>query len=71
MSAASYFWSSNLNAFMFKQGPMTPALIDVKILTGLDIDSEINPFNLLVHSSHKLKTKKIGGWSGYISEHME
>lgn len=71
MSAASYFWSSTLNAFMFKQGPMTPTLIDIKVLTGLDIDSEINPFSLLINSSHKLKTKKIGGWSGYISEHME
>nr|BAX24987.1 aminotransferase-like [Oryza minuta] len=71
MLAATYFWSSTLNAFLFRQGPMTPTLIDIKMLTGLDILSEINPFNLLINSSHKLKTKKIGGWSGYISEHME
>lgn len=71
ISAATYFWSSTLNAFMFKQGPMTPTLIDVKMLTGLDILTEINPFNLLINSSHKLKTKKIGGWSRYIAEHME
>nr|CBG76433.1 OO_Ba0013J05-OO_Ba0033A15.20 [Oryza officinalis] len=71
MSAATYFWSSTLNAFLFRQGPMTPTLIDIKMLTGLDIHSEINPFNLLINSSHKLKTKKIGGWSGYVAEHME
>nr|BAX24980.1 aminotransferase-like [Oryza minuta] len=64
MSAATYFWSSTLNTFLFRQGPMTPTLIDVKLLTGLDIQSEINPFSLLTNSSHKLKTKKIGGWSG-------
>lgn len=50
---------------------MTPTPLDVKILTGLDISSEINAFNLLSNSSHKLKTKKIGGWSGYITEHTE
>lgn len=71
LSAATYFWSSTLNAFLFRQSPMTPTLVDIKMLTGLDIHSEINPFNLLINSTHKLNTKKIGGWSGYVSEHME
>lgn len=59
MSAATYFWSSTLNAFLFKQGPMTPTLIDIKMLTGLDIQSEINPFSLLANSSHKLKPRRL------------
>jgi hypothetical protein len=35
--SASYFWSDALNAFLFGHGPMTPTLIDVLMLTGLNI----------------------------------
>jgi len=35
--SASYFWSDALNAFMFNHGPMTPTLMDVVMLTSLNI----------------------------------
>nr|AAX95606.1 Hypothetical protein-related [Oryza sativa Japonica Group]ABF97132.1 hypothetical protein LOC_Os03g36580 [Oryza sativa Japonica Group] len=34
MAAASYFWSNTINAFLFNQGPMTPTLIDITMITG-------------------------------------
>jgi hypothetical protein len=70
--AASYFWSDALNAFLFGHGPMAPTLADVLVLTGLDISS---PDTLFSHRndklSHQLKTKHIGRWSGYFTEHKK
>jgi hypothetical protein len=47
-------------------------LAGVLVLTGLDIFS---PDTLFSHRndklSHQLKTKGIGGWSGYIAEHKK
>ena len=45
--SASYFWSDALNAFMFNHGPMTPILMDVVMLTGLNIHAADRPFRLL------------------------
>lgn len=45
MSAVAYFWSDTLSCFLFQQGPMTPTLLDVKMLTGLDITSSMSPFS--------------------------
>lgn len=72
LSAASYFWSDALNAFLFRQGPMTPTLLDVKLLTGLDILSSVNHFDLDIKCSYQLNTKKRNnGWSGFIVDHMK
>jgi len=35
--AASYFWSDTLNAFLFGHSPASPTLVDVLMLTGLEI----------------------------------
>lgn len=67
LSLAAYFWSNTLNAFLFGQGPMTPTLLDVKMFTDLDIASSANPFSLKIKCEHKLSTKNVGGWSGYIA----
>nr|CAE04029.1 OSJNBb0068N06.5 [Oryza sativa Japonica Group] len=50
MAAATYFWSNTINAFLFNQGPMTPTLIDITMITGLDVTSLPNPtwLNLMV-----------------------
>jgi hypothetical protein len=37
--ATSYLWSDALNAFLFGHGPMAPTLVDVLLLTCLDISS--------------------------------
>ena len=59
--SASYFWSDAINAFMFNYGPMTPTLIDVVMLTGLNIHAPDRPFHLLEKASFKIETKSIGG----------
>lgn len=66
LSATTYFWSNTINAIIFGHGPMTPTLLDIKMLTGLDITSLANPISLKTKSEYKIKTKAGGGWSGYI-----
>jgi hypothetical protein len=69
---ASYFWSDALNAFLFGHGLMAPTLADVLVLTGLDISSlDILFGHRYDKLSHQLKTKSIGRWSGYITEHKK
>ena len=41
--SASYFWSDALNAFLFGHGPMTPTLLDILMLTGLNIYALTDP----------------------------
>ena len=68
---ASHFWSDAINAFMFNHGPMKPTLIDVVMLTGLNIYAADRPFHLLEKASFKIETKSIGGWKGYIGKNMK
>ena len=68
---ASYFWSDAVNAFMFNHGPMTPTLMDVVMLIGLNINAPDRPFRLLEKSSFKIETKSNGGWKGYIGKNMK
>lgn len=70
MSAASYFWSNAMNGFLFKQGPMTPTLLDITMITGLDITSSVNPVGLNTKNKFDFKTRSIGGWSGFVSSNM-
>jgi hypothetical protein len=67
--AASNFWSDALNSFLFGNGPMTPTLLDVHMFTGLDISESNTPFKTVAKSSHRLATKEVKGWKGYITEH--
>ena len=55
--SASFFWSNALNAFMFGHGPMTPTLLDVMILTGLNINASDMSFGLLEKASFKIEKK--------------
>nr|AAM01157.2 Hypothetical protein [Oryza sativa Japonica Group]ABB46915.1 retrotransposon protein, putative, Ty3-gypsy subclass [Oryza sativa Japonica Group] len=70
MASASYFWSNTINAFLFNQGPMTPTLIDISMITGLDVTSSANPMSLNTKNKYDFKTKSIGGWSGYVAAYM-
>nr|AAM22018.1 Unknown protein [Oryza sativa Japonica Group]AAP52694.1 hypothetical protein LOC_Os10g13470 [Oryza sativa Japonica Group] len=70
MASASYFWSNTLNAFMFNQGPMTPTLLDVIMITGLDVTSSANPMNLNSKNQFDFMTKSIGGSFGYVDSYM-
>lgn len=68
LSAAAYFWSNTLNCFLFWQGPMTPSLLHVKMLTSLNVTTSINPFKLDV----KCKTDpcRLERIHSRISRHM-
>nr|BAD45721.1 aminotransferase-like [Oryza sativa Japonica Group] len=70
MTAATYFWSNTINAFMFNQGPMTPTLIDITMITGLDVTSSANPMSMNTKNQFDFRTKSIGGWSGYVAAYM-
>jgi hypothetical protein len=39
LKSTGYFWSDALNCFLFGHSPMTPTLMDVVMITGLDIAS--------------------------------
>jgi len=69
--SASFFWSDAINAFMFGRGPKKPTLLDVMMLTGLNIHARDRPFLLLEKTTFKIETKSIGGWKGYISKNMK
>ena len=71
LASASYFWSDAINAFLFGHGPMTPTLLDVMMLTGLNITTPYRSFDFLNKASFKIKTRTIGGWSGYVTENMK
>nr|AAT01351.1 hypothetical protein [Oryza sativa Japonica Group] len=70
MAAATYFWSSTINAFLFNHGPMTPTLINTTMITGLDVTSSANPMSMNTKNQFDFKTKSIGGWSGYVAAYM-
>jgi hypothetical protein len=59
--SASYFWSDTLNAFLFGHRLMKPTLLDVMILTGLNISASDRSNDLLSKTDHRLDTKNIGG----------
>lgn len=69
--AACYFWSDALDAFLFGNGPMTPTLVDILMLTGLDISAFDRSFDTVTKTSHRLRTKEVKGWKGYILEQLE
>nr|AAK92595.1 Hypothetical protein [Oryza sativa Japonica Group]AAP52256.1 hypothetical protein LOC_Os10g08080 [Oryza sativa Japonica Group] len=70
MVAATYFLSNTINAFLFNQEPMTPSLIDITMITGLDVTSSANPMSMNAKNQFDFKTKSIGGWSGYVAAYM-
>jgi hypothetical protein len=70
MASASYFWYNILNAFLFNQGPMTPTLLDITMITGLDVTSSANPMILNTKNQLDFRTKSIGSWSAYVATYM-
>ena len=71
MIAASYFWLDTLNAFVFGHGPASPTLADVLMLTGLDISTIDDGGIFNRKPEHKVETRNIGGWSGYIQKYRQ
>jgi hypothetical protein len=69
--AASYFWLDTLSAFVFGNGPASPTLADVLMLTSLDISTADNSHLFDNKPSSNVETRSIGGWSGYIQKYRK
>ena len=67
----SYFLSNALNAFIIGHGPMTPTLLDVLMLTGLNISAPDRSYDLLSKPNFKFYTRNIGGCKGYIEKYSK
>ena len=71
LTSVSFFWSDAINAFLFGHGSMTPTLLDVLMLTGLNISAPDRFFEFLDKASFKMETKSISGWKRYINKNMK
>jgi len=71
LRSIGYFWSDSLNCFIFGAGPMTPTLMDVVMILGLDVRSPCpSPFSLAECSFKNIVDKNnIRNWSQYIHQH--
>ena len=67
-----YFWSDALNCLMFGYGPMTPTLLDVVMITGLDISSPSPSAFAISASPYVLSSKgSVTNWSAYMGQHSK
>ena len=69
IAAASLFWSSNFNAFLFPCGPIGPTLLDVTMLTSFKpIGAQSSHLNF--ESTYKFENKSGTGWAKFMKAHM-
>jgi hypothetical protein len=67
-----YFWSNALNYFLFGHSPMTPTLMDVVMIIGLDIASPSPSANNLPEVPFRLSSKsKCTNWGAYLNQHVK
>jgi hypothetical protein len=67
-----YFWSDALNYFLFGHSPMTPTLMDVVMITGLDIASpHPSAYNLLDVPFRLSSKSECTNWGAYLSQHVK
>ena len=72
LKTIGYFWSDALNCFMFGHGPMTPTLLDVVMITGLDVTSPSPSAFMLPRVPFKLSSKtECTNWGAYLRRHMK
>jgi hypothetical protein len=72
LKTIDYFWSDALNCFLFGHSPMTPTLMDVVMITGLDIASP-NPsaYNLPEVPFRLSYKSECTNWGAYLSQHVK
>ena len=56
---------------MFGHGPTFPTLVDVLMVTGLDISTADDDGIFNWKPEHMVDTRNIGGWSGYIQRYRQ
>src|SRR6185295_8998931 len=72
LKTIGYFCSDALNCFLFGHSPMTPTLLDVTMITGLDIESPNPAAHRMAEVPFKLLSKAdCTNWSTYMNQHMK
>jgi hypothetical protein len=72
LKTIDYFWSDALNYFLFGHSLMTPTLMDVVMITGLDIASPSPSAYNLSEVPFRLSSKsECTNWGAYWSEHVK
>jgi hypothetical protein len=72
MKTIGYFWSDALNYFLFGHSPMTPTLMDVVMITGLDIALASPSVYNLPEVPFRLSSKSgCTNWGAYLSQHVK
>jgi hypothetical protein len=72
LKTIGYFWSDALNCFLFGHSPMTPTLMDVVMITGLDIAS-LSPSTYSLHEvPSRLSSKSdCTNWGTYLNKQIK
>jgi hypothetical protein len=72
LKTIGYFWSDALNCYSFGHSLMTPTLMDVVMITGLDIASSSPSAYILLEVPFRLPSKsKCANWGAYLNQHVE
>jgi hypothetical protein len=72
LKTIGYFWSDALNCFLFGHSPMTPTLMDVVMIIGLDIASLSPSAYSLPEVPFRLSSKlECTNWGAYLNQHVK
>jgi hypothetical protein len=72
LKTIGYFWYDALNCFLFGHGPMTPTLLDVVLITNLNISSPSPSTFRLPKVPFKLSPKtECTNWGPYLNQHIK
>jgi hypothetical protein len=72
LKTISYFWSDDLNCFLFGHSLMTPTLMDVVMITSLDITSPNPSAYSLSKVPFRLSSKsECTNWGAYLNHHVK
>jgi hypothetical protein len=72
LKTTGYFWSDALNCFLFGHSPMTPTLMDVVMITYLDIASSSPSAYRLPEVPFRLFSKlECTNWGSYLNQHVK
>jgi hypothetical protein len=72
MKTIGYFRSDALNCFLFRHTPMTPTLMDVVMITSLDIASSSPSAYRLPKVPFRLSSKlECTNWGAYLNQHVQ
>jgi hypothetical protein len=72
LKTIGYFWSIALNCFLFGHSPMTPTLMDVVMITGLDIASPSPSAYNLPEVRFRLSSKlECTNWGAYLNQYVK